>query len=216
MSGGEGGFDDEGHVVLEAGGVPVFDGVPAGPSAVGVADGDGLPGPWGEIEGRAVGGCEAGAAVDGAGGGGAHGDEVAQDVGGAGAGAVPFEQGELGVVAIAALALAEAGPDLVEAFAAGGEEPLHLEFGGGAEERAAGGRAVDVLLVGGGGDAHGGFDLGEAVGVERGAEGAHDGGAARERLRGGEGGGVHGREGEGRHSWRSATIGSRREARSAG
>jgi hypothetical protein len=106
-----------------------------------------------------------------------------------GGGAVPFQHGELGMVQRAALAVAPHPGELEDLGLAGGQQLLGGELRGGAQvERAplAGradglrGEGVQVGLVAGGALQGRGLDLGEALGLEPRADGAHDRGPALE------------------------------------
>ena len=101
--------------------------------------------------------------------------------------AIPLHHGELRVVARPLLALAEARADLVNLVNADGEDFLHLELGGGAEEAARRLRAEDVQLRRGRGDADGRRHLAKAPRVEERADEAQTRCAEAERL-----GEVHG------------------------
>ena len=192
MAGGEGGFDVVDKVEVEAVGVVVAGGVPAGVLEEGLGDGEGLPGGWGAVEGAVLPG-EAGGAAQLGGEGGEEGLGVGEDVEVVGVGAVPFEHGEFGVVPAALFAGAEAGAELEYAGVAGGEEAFHGELGGGAEPAVGGGDGVYVFFGGVGGEQDGGGDFEEVALAEEAADGVveacalfEDGALIR------EGGGVQG------------------------
>ena len=94
---------------------------------------------------------------------------VGEDVAVVGVGAVPFEHGELRFVQPAAFAGTEAGTELEQARIAGRQEPLHMQFGGGAKEPGAGGLGVDEIFQGRGREADRSVDFEEIVRREEGA-----------------------------------------------
>ena len=180
----DGGLDAVHEVEVEAAGVRVGAGPPAGEALKGVGDGEAVPG-RGQVQG-------ASAALDG--GGPADGtghvcDEELRFFDGlqiAGPGAVPLQHGELRVVLVAALPGAEAAADLEDAVIARREKALHVQLRGGGQVPGAGGNGINVRLGSRGGRPCGGFDVQVAAGEEEGGDGVKCAGA---KLQGGAQGG---------------------------
>ena len=89
----------------------------------------------------------------------------------AGVGAVPFEEGEFGMVPAAVFAVASAGADLEDLFIAGGEQALHVQLGRGAHPAGSGGDGVDVVFRRVGGDGDGGVDFEKTSIAEKATDG---------------------------------------------
>ena len=169
MVGGQGGLDAGDEVEVEAVGVELQRRIPAGMLDEGLRNGLFFPQFLREGNGLALPG-EIDAAAQ------FRGDEgqqrlgVGEDFEIARVGAVPFEQGEFGVVPAPVFAVARDGAELEDVSIAGGEQALHVQLGGGAQPAGAGGDGVDVRLGRVGGQQDGGVDFEEPAFAEEAAE----------------------------------------------